>query len=94
MLKALQMVMNYLLKLLDAGDHTADVVLLAYIATVTCDLFFLAHGVYKGKGFTPDWNQNFLILSGMVAITKMNNSWSTREREANNEPEKHEGVEK
>ena len=81
MVKALQWILNYILKLLNASDHTADVVLLAYIATVTCDLVFLSHGIYKGRGFTPDWNQNFLILSGMVSLTKINNAWSTRARE-------------
>jgi len=72
---------TYLQKLLNAGDHTADVVLLCYLATVIADLFWLSHGVYKGKGFTDGWNQNFLTLASLVMITKVNGTWATRARE-------------
>jgi len=75
---------TYLQKLLNAGDHTADVVLLCYLATVIADLFWLSHGVYKGKGFTDGWNQNFLTLAGLVGITKVNGTWATRAREKDN----------
>ena len=68
-------------KFMDAGDHTADVVLAAYSLTVLCDLFWLSHGVYKGAGFTDGWNQNFLVLAGLVTVTKVNSTWATRARE-------------
>lgn len=79
----LKWVIMWLQKFMDASDHTADVVLAAYSLTVICDLFWLSHGVYKGNGFTDGWNQNFLILAGLVTVTKVNNTWAIRAREKN-----------
>ena len=76
-----QWVSDWLSRFLNASDHTADVVLAAYIAVVVADIFWLSHGVYKGKGFTDGWNQNFLTLAGLVCITKVNGTWATRLRE-------------
>ena len=85
---------DYIQRLLNAGDHTADVVLLCYFATVIADLFWLSHGVYKGQGFTDGWNSNFLTLASLVGITKVNNSWTTRSRESADEQAKKQGEQK
>ena len=79
----LRWLITWFQKFMDASDHTADVVLAAYSATVICDLIWLAHGVYKGQGFTDGWNSNFLTLAGLVGVTKVNNTWATRAREKN-----------
>ena len=82
-MKFLQWISSWLSRFLNASDHTAYVVLAAYAATVICDLVWLSHGVYKGKGFTDGWNQNFLTLAGLVCVTKVNGTWATRLRENN-----------
>ena len=69
---------DYISRLLNASDKTADVVLLAYAATVVCDLVWLTHAVYKGHGFEQGWNDNFLTLSGLITITKVNGAWANR----------------
>jgi uncharacterized membrane protein len=77
-----QAIVEYGKKMMNASDHTADVVLAAYTATVICALCWLTHGVYKGKGFTEGWNSAFWTLSTLVGLTKINNTWATRLRES------------
>ena len=85
-----QPIVDYVKRMMDASDHTADVVLAAYVATVICSLCWLTHGIYKGKGFTEGWNSGFMTLSTLVGLTKINNSWTTRNRE-NSDAKKDQG---
>ena len=58
--------MTYWKRLWDASDRTATIHDLAYMLGVFCFIFWLNHGIYRGKGLTPEWNQAALTFAGLV----------------------------
>jgi uncharacterized membrane protein len=75
---ALQWLLTFIGKMFNGTDHTVETRLVCYVAVVFCDIFWLGHATWKGKSFTSEWNQNFLILAGLVALTHMNGAWAGR----------------
>ena len=71
-------IQKWLGKAFDGKDHTVEVAEVAFLLVVLAGIFWLGHGIYKGKGFTEGWNNAFLTLSGLVCLSKGNSAWANR----------------
>lgn len=69
---------NFIDRLFNSQDHTASVRLVCFCAVVIAALFWLSHGIYKGKGFEPGWNQAFVTLATLVGLVHANGAWAER----------------
>lgn len=68
----------------DSRDHTAEVIEYAYAGTVILAWVWLSvwltKGILRDKGPDAGWNQAFMTLAGLVALSKVNNAWAVRDK--------------
>jgi len=57
---------DYLKRLANSADRTATIHDAAYGVGVLFFIFWLNHGLYKGKGFTDGWNNTAMIFAGLI----------------------------
>lgn len=73
-----RMISSYLSRLADSTDRTATVHDAAYALGVICFAVWLNHGIYKGKGFEPGWNQAAVTFACLVGGAKVFGGFSDR----------------
>jgi hypothetical protein len=69
---------RYIERLTDSTDRTAAIHDAAYIVGVIMFSVWLSRGIYKGKGFTSEWNQAATTFAILVGASQVNGKWADR----------------
>jgi hypothetical protein len=64
-------ILDYAKRLGNSADKTATIHDFAFICGVFMFIVWLNHGIYKGKGFEPGWNQAALTFAGLIGSAKI-----------------------
>ena len=70
--------LDYAKRLANSQDKTAAIHDAAYALGVLMFAIWLNHGIYKGKGFEPGWNQAAVTFACLVGGAKVFGGFSDR----------------
>jgi len=70
--------MSYSKRLIDSSDKTATLHDFAFILGVFMFIVWLNHGIFKGKGFEPGWNQAATTFAALIGGAQIFGGFSDR----------------